>query len=168
MTARADPADELVDEVDPDDRVLRQVTRREMRAKRLRHRSVFVAVLRGDGRILVHKRSDAKDVWPGMWDLAVGGVVASGEGYDEAARREVAEEVGIVDVAPIPIGGGAYDDADVAVIGRCYRVVTDAEPRYVDGEVVEARWVTFAELDAMLETHPFLPDARALLLPLLR
>ena len=34
---------------------------------------------RRDGRLLVHRRSDDKDLWPGRWDLAVGGVVAAGE-----------------------------------------------------------------------------------------
>ena len=63
--------------------------------ERLRHRCVFIVVRRTDGRLLVHQRSASKDLWPSAWDVAAGGVVVSGEGWDEAAARELAEEVGI-------------------------------------------------------------------------
>jgi 8-oxo-dGTP pyrophosphatase MutT (NUDIX family) len=160
------PAGELVDVVDDDDAVVEVVTRATMRAQRLRHRAVFVAVVDRSGRLLVHRRSATKDLWPGWWDLAVGGVVASGEAYDEAARRELAEEVGVV-AEPTAIGGGRYTDDDVALIGRCYLVRYDGPLRFDDGEVVEARWVSAAELGALRTTERFLPDSLALLLPLL-
>src|SRR4051812_16391315 len=92
-------ADELVDVVDEHGQVIDVVARRRMRAENLRHRAVFVAILSTDGRVLVHRRADHKDVWPGRWDLAIGGVVVAGEGWDDAARREVAEEIG-VDASP--------------------------------------------------------------------
>ena len=37
-----------------------------------------------------------------------------------------------------------------------------------DGEVVEVRWVTFAELDDAASPTTFVPDSIALLLPLIR
>jgi 8-oxo-dGTP pyrophosphatase MutT (NUDIX family) len=167
MTAGTEPGDELVDIVDDDDRVLRTVTRRVMRAERLMHRAVFVAVEHPDGRLLVHRRSEAKDLWPGWWDLAVGGVVGTGETYDDAACRELAEEVGIAGIEPQPLGGGRYVDDAVALIGRCYRVVHAGPFAFADGEVVEARWLSRPELGAALATTRFLPDSLALLLPLL-
>ncbi len=51
-----------------------------------------------DGRLLVHRRADDKDVYPGWWDLAAGGVVGAGEAYGAAARRELAEELGVIGV----------------------------------------------------------------------
>ena len=163
---QSSPRHEVVDIVDSNDVVVRTVTRRQMRAERLRHRAVFIAVVHPDGRLLIHRRSDAKDVWPGWWDLAVGGVVSAGETYDDAARREVREEIGI-DAEPEPLdGGGAYEDADVSLIGRCYRVVHPGPFTFADGEVVHAEWIELAELD--LEARRYLPDSCALLLPLLR
>src|SRR5262245_32721356 len=90
-----DVGDELVDIVDELDRVIAVVTRRQMRAERLRHRAVFIAVQGSDGRLLIHQRSPAKDVRPGAWDIAFGGVVATGEPYDLAALRELEEEIGV-------------------------------------------------------------------------
>ena len=159
--------DELVDVVDDDDQVIATVTRAEMRAQRLQHRSVGVAVLASDGRLLVHRRSPAKDIWPGWWDIAAGGVVTAGETYEAAARRELAEELGISDVELEYLGHARYVDDELAALCRGYRVVHDGPFTFDDGEIVEVRWVTFAELDVMRTSHRFLPDSIALLLPLL-
>ena len=159
--------EELVDIVDDDDIVIATVTRSEMRSRRLQHRSVGIAVISTDGRLLIHRRSLAKDIWPGWWDIAAGGVVAAGETYEAAARRELEEELGIVGDVEF-LGQSRYVDDAVAEICRGYRVVHDGPFEFSDGEVSEVRWVTFAELDEMRRTHSFLPDSIALLLPLLR
>jgi isopentenyldiphosphate isomerase len=161
-------SEELVDIVDDDDNVTTTVTRSEMRARRLQHRSVGIAVFSSEGRLLIHRRSDIKDIWPGWWDIAAGGVVASGETYEDAARRELTEELGISDTAIEYVGSGHYVDDDLAALCRGYRIVHDGPFTFADGEVTETRWVTFDELDAMLSTHRFLPDSLALLLPLIR
>lgn len=161
---------EWVDVVDTDDRVVRTVSRPEMRRDRLRHRAVFVAVLDGAGRILVHRRSESKDVWPGWLDIAVGGVVTSGESYEQAVRRELAEEIGVSDVEPVEVDGGriqVYDDADVSLVGRCFVVTTSGPFVFADGEVNDAWWVTRDELEELRRRERFLPDSLALLLPLL-
>jgi isopentenyldiphosphate isomerase len=157
--------DELVDVVDEHDRVVRVATRREVRAHRLLHRSVFVLVRAPDGAVLVHRRADTKDIWPGRWDLAAGGVVASGESTDDAARRELAEELGIVDVVPRLLGRGTYADAEVAELATVYEVTWDGPVRFADGEVVEARWVPAAELARMVGEQHVVPDSVALVLP---
>jgi 8-oxo-dGTP pyrophosphatase MutT (NUDIX family) len=152
---RPRPADELVEVVDPSGAVVEVVTRARMRAEHLRHRAVFVAVESSDGRVLVHRRSEDKDVWPGWWDLAVGGVVAAGEPWLDAARRELAEEVGLHGVDPELLSSGRYEDEVVRLVARVYRVV------------LEARFVTRVELDELVASRPFLPDSLALVLPLL-
>ena len=80
---------EMVDIVDEHDVVISTVSRHEMRQNRLCHRAVFIAVMDGAGRLLVHRRSPHKDVWPGWCDIAVGGVVSAGESYLAAAIREL-------------------------------------------------------------------------------
>jgi isopentenyldiphosphate isomerase len=164
MVVVADAGRELVDVVDEHDEVVAVVERRRMRAERLRHRAVFIVVTTSDGRLLVHRRSEAKDLWPGWWDVAVGGVVAAGEPYDVAARRELAEEVGIDHPTwPVtPIGSGAYEDDDVSLIGRCYAVTWDGPLHFADGEVAEARLVNRAEFEVLRREYRFLPDSLAL------
>jgi isopentenyldiphosphate isomerase len=165
-----DAGDERVDVVDDDDRVIGTVTRAEMRARRLQHRAVAVAVFGSDGRLLVHRRADTKDIWPGQWDLAAGGVVAAGEAAEDAARRELAEELGI-EVPPgrlEPLGSGRFRDESVALVASCYRVVHDGPFTFTDGEIAQVRWVTWPEFDELRERHRFVPDSLALVLPRVR
>jgi isopentenyldiphosphate isomerase len=163
-------SDERVEVVDEHDRVVEVVTRRGMRAENLRHRAVYILVTDAADRLLIHRRSDTKDVWPGRWDVAAGGVVGVGEPYDSAALRELVEELGI-DAAPLGLlellGPCAYADADVALVGRVYRVRHDGPVHFADGEVVEATWVSRSELIERLRRDPFVPDSIAVVLPLL-
>ena len=162
--------DELVDVVDEFDNVIQVVPRRVMRADRLRHRAVFIAILDGSGRLLVHRRSSHKDVWPSWCDIAVGGVVGTGESYLEAAHRELAEEVGVsaATLEEIDLGESrAYDDDQVSLMARCYVVTTQGPFTFDDGEVVEAWWVHRDGLNDLLGRESFLPDSLALLLPLI-
>ena len=159
-----DAGAELVEEVDVDGNVLRVVTRAEMRAGRLRHRTTFIAVVDDRRRLLVHRRSPDKDVWPSRWDIAAGGVAAVGETWEEGARRELVEELGIE--APITeLGRGRYDDDDVRTVAAVFLARHSGAYRFADGEVVEARWVTIDELRELLDSAPFCPDSIALVLP---
>jgi 8-oxo-dGTP pyrophosphatase MutT (NUDIX family) len=162
---------ELVDEIDVEDRVLRVVPRGVMRRDRLRHRAVFVAVMDGDGRLLVHRRSVTKDLWPGWCDIAVGGVVSSGESYETAAVREVAEEVGVTRAVCEVIDDGVarpYDDDQVSLLGRCFRVTHPGPFHFADGEVADAWWVALEDIEDLLRSERVLPDSVALLWPLVR
>lgn len=75
--------------VDEDDRVVDVVTRAEVRARNLLHRCAEIVVRSGAGEIWVHRRTDTKDVYPGLYDMVVGGVLASGEPW-EPQPEEVA------------------------------------------------------------------------------
>ncbi|HQZ34565.1 MAG TPA: NUDIX domain-containing protein [Ilumatobacteraceae bacterium] len=158
---------ELVDIVDDDDLVIATVTRKEMRAGRLQHRAVSIAVMGSDRRLLAHRRADDKDVWPGMWDMAAGGVVAAGESYEVAARRELSEELGIEVADFHHLGEGRFADESVALIGRGYLAVHDGPFTFTDGEIAEVRWVSAEELNVLMATEQFVPDNVELLLPLL-
>jgi len=118
-------ADEQVEHVDEYGDVVAIVTRARMRAENLRHRSVAIIVQSSDGRLLVHRRADDKDLFPGWWDLAAGGVVAAGEASDDAAVRELAEELGIAGVAPEFLAECSHDDEHAKERSRVYRVVHD-------------------------------------------
>lgn len=61
-----DPADELADVVDEDDRVVGRAGRSEIRARNLLHRGVAILCRNSRGEIYVHRRTDTKDVFPGM------------------------------------------------------------------------------------------------------
>lgn len=167
MTAEGDNVAELVEEVDSEGRVLRVVTRAEMRNHRLRHRAVFIAVVNTQAHLLVHRRASSKDLWPSFWDIACGGVVGPGESWRDAANRELAEELGVAGVELEEIGGGAFDDEDAQVIGRCFVARSDGPFVFTDGEVTEAHFVDAAGLEDLISSRPVCPDSVALVRPLL-
>src|SRR5437762_3867127 len=96
-------ADEIVVIVDEHNKVVGAARRREMRAKRLPHRSTYILVFNSQGELYVQKRTTTKDVFPGYYDPATGGVVLAGESYEESAKRELAEVLGIHDVPLTPL-----------------------------------------------------------------
>jgi 8-oxo-dGTP pyrophosphatase MutT (NUDIX family) len=156
--------DELVEEVDDTGAVLRVVTRAQMRAERLRHRCTYIGVVDQRGRLLVHQRAADKDVYASYWDVAAGGVCGAGEPWDVSARRELREELG-VDAPLEDLGQGTWSGEGAAVVGRTFLARSDGPFTFADGEVVQACFVTRAELDALLATERFCPDSLALALP---
>ena len=58
------------------------------------HAGVHVVLYTRDRRVLLQQRSKAIMFHPGLWEVGVGGVVAAGETVEQAALREVSEEVG--------------------------------------------------------------------------
>jgi isopentenyl-diphosphate delta-isomerase len=164
VTMQRSPGDEPVEHVDADDHVIEVVPRRRMRAENLLHRSVAIIVESSDRRLLVHRRADDKDVYPGCWDLAAGGVVGAGESYADAAGRELAEELGIDGATPEFVCVGRHDDEHAREICHVFRVIHDGPYRFADGEVTEARLVGPGELAALLHTETFLPAGLAVVL----
>jgi isopentenyldiphosphate isomerase len=154
----------MVEEVDANATVLRIVTRAQMRAERLRHRSVFIVVRSHTGKLLIHRRALTKDFCPGWWDMCVGGVVGVGEDWDDAAERELAEELGVVGLPLRYLGAGSYTDDMVKTVGRCYEVVTDGPFEFADGEIIDAEWIDLADLDTLVVERDVLPDSLQLII----
>jgi 16S rRNA (adenine1518-N6/adenine1519-N6)-dimethyltransferase len=86
---------ELFPVVDKMDRILRQAARSEVHGDNLRHRAVHILIFNERGELYLQQRSRCKDRHPLSWDSSAAGHVMAGEGYDEAAKRELQEELGI-------------------------------------------------------------------------
>ncbi len=159
-------ADELVDLVDEHDAVLEVVTRAEMRARgaAARHRAVYVAVTTSAGELVVHRRADWKDVYPGFWDICFGGVLGAGEAWEDAARRELREEAGI-EAEPVLVAVSSWSAPDAVLNARVYLVTHDGPFTCPDGEVVELATVPLAELPAWLADRDVCPDSVDLVVP---
>jgi isopentenyldiphosphate isomerase len=156
-------AKELVDVVDESGRTVGVVTRAEMRQRRLPHRCTYVLVFNSAGALFVHLRTPGKDVFPSYWDVTVGGVQAAGESYDEGARREVQEELGVDANGTERLFPFQYSDARTTVHGMVYRLVHDGPFRLQPEEIVEGE---FLSIDAVLRrsaVEPFCPDGLAVL-----
>ncbi len=176
-----DPGQELVEVVASDGSVTGTVTRSKMRAERLRHRCTYIAVVVGadgslgrsvgpgvlhaESEIVVHQRADWKDTCPSYWDLAFGGVCSVGEDWEWSAKRELAEEAGIVGPDLVDLGPSSYEDDTNCVIGRVYIAAWSEDPVCVDGEVVALDRVPLGRLQSWAEDRLVCPDSLAVVLP---
>ena len=161
------PAEELVEELDEEGTVVRVVARGKMRAENLLHRNVLVVVRRSTGAVVVHQRSDWKDINPSMWDLAFGGVPNVDESDVDAAVRELAEEAGLEVAASdlTDLGAAEWSDESLRWIGRIFEIVDNREIEPVDGEVVAIDEVQPIDLANWVVEVPVCPDSAWVLVP---
>jgi isopentenyldiphosphate isomerase len=152
-------SDELVDVIDSDDHVIATVTRAEVRARRLLHRVASTLVFRPDGRLLVHQRTQTKDVFPGAFDCFVGGVVAAGETYEEARDRELAEEMAIEGISPIELFRHRFQGADQSM-SAIYAVTWEGPVEPQAAEIAWHGWETVERVSARVDERSFVPDGR--------
>lgn len=87
--------EEMVDIVDENDNVVGKATWDEAFKNKLLRRNVRVFILNSKDEMLITKRSKTLKIHPGFWAQSAGGAVSSGEKYEDAAKRELLEEVGI-------------------------------------------------------------------------
>lgn len=110
-------------------------------------------------KYLLLRRAASKDFAAGAWEC-VTGRVDQGEGFEDAAHREVREELGIEVRLRFFIGTTHFyrgpERPENELIGVVYCATSDgaADIRLSD-EHAEARWVTATEAEELLlGTHP--------------
>ncbi|WP_432155674.1 NUDIX hydrolase [Streptomyces sp. bgisy153] len=156
-------AEEILDIVDEQDRVVDRVPRGRAYAEGLRHRCVFIEARDAEGRIFVHRRTPTKLVFPSLYDMFVGGVVGAGESYDDAALREAEEELGVTGLPrPSFLFKFLYDDgAGRSWWSAVYEVRCELPVRPQAEEVAWHDFLPEAEVERLLPRWEWVPDGLA-------
>lgn len=98
---KSDNSCEIFPIVDEGGNVIGRATRGECHGgSMLLHPVVHLHLFDKSGRLYLQQRPLWKDIQPGRWDTAVGGHVDFGEKVDDALRREVREELGVIAFEP--------------------------------------------------------------------
>ena len=146
---------DLIDDVTG--KIVGRATRRECHGNpKLLHRSVRVAVYHPDGKsLLLQKRSMSKDIFPGRWDMAVGGHVDSGETLDRAAVREMGEELGLGPDLPLKklFQLKVRNEIESENV-QLYSTVCGGPFNIQEQELSEIRFFSFDELKELLRQDP--------------
>lgn len=87
--------DEVLVEVDSDDREIGTIVKREAHSVTTRyHRAAHIMIFDSKGSVVLQQRSLSKATSPGKWDMA-GGHQAAGQTIEQTAAAELSEEMGI-------------------------------------------------------------------------
>jgi isopentenyldiphosphate isomerase len=151
-------ANEIVAIVDTQNNVVGAAPRWKMRANRLIHRSTYILVFNSAGALYVQKRTMTKDVFPGYYDPATGGVVLAGESYEESARRELAEEMSIRNVPLTRLFDFYFAEERTQVWGGAFSCVYDGPLSLQEEEVESVSIMTIDEIFQRAQTQQFTPD----------
>ena len=119
------------------------------------HLVVHIWIFSSDGKLLIQKRSNTKQLMPGEW-AATGGAAISGESSYTAAKRELFEELGIT--------------SDETTLKKAFRIkrrnslldvwtiscdIPAESLKLQKSEVSEAKWVTFETLESMIKNGDY-------------
>lgn len=113
------------------------------------HMVVHVILFNHAGQMLIQQRQSCKRSFPDVWDISVGGCAIQGENSQQAAMREVREELGLTidlyDTAPdltLAFPGG-FDDM--------YIVERELDPTTLHLQEEEVQAVQWADREEILE-----------------
>ncbi len=87
--------EEIIDFVNKEDIVIGNKEISLVKKERLNYRIAHVWVFDEQNRLLIHKRPKNMVSYPNVWTSSSGGHVESGETYEQAAKREAEEELGL-------------------------------------------------------------------------
>ena len=154
--------------IDDTGAVVGSAPRSVMRRDNLPHLVVAVLVRDPAGRIYVHRRTDTKDVFPGMHDCFAAGCLQAGEerrGGGRGARSPRSSAWSACRSRRCSIV--RYDDAATRHVCHAFAATCDGPITHQADEVAWGAWMTPDELRARLAdpTWPFVPDGRALIEP---
>lgn len=140
-------------------------------AQGIRHRTSHVWLMRNRGggtEILLQKRSDDKDSFPGCFDISSAGHIPAGVGFKASAIRELKEELGLdareeelvfvgdlqINFA-VPFYGKPFVDNQYS---RVFYILRDIEPEEMTlqkEEVSGVIWIPLAEVKNRIDDPSF-------------
>ena len=151
----------IIQIVDENDTPVGSATMQEAQTKGLWHRIARVIVEDEHGNVLLQKRAPTMLMNPGRWDTSCSGHVDAGEDWLEAAKRELAEEIGLehVELSEMQRSKTEAHEPDGRILRRfnvLYRTVVPRGTHFTvqPEEVTEVRWFSIGELRRLVTDHP--------------
>ncbi len=128
------------------------------------HVVIHVCLFNAHKQLLIQQRQAFKEGWPNMWDVSVGGSALAGETSNQAAERELFEEIGYKEdlsntrpafTVNFPRG---FDDYYILKAH-----INLEELSLQASEVKRVRWANQAEIIQMIQAKEFIPYHTSLL-----
>lgn len=149
-------SEEIFPIVDEFGNTIGKTTRKECHSgSMLLHPVVHLHVFDSQGKLFLQKRSDSKDIQPGLWDSSVGGHIDFGETPEIAVVREAREEINLRNFNPIYITKHIIVNHIERELTYCFYTITDNEISIDHDEVSDGRFWTIEEIAEHIGTGIF-------------
>ncbi len=146
--------------VDEQDRPIGGASIDEAREKGLYHRIARIMVEDNQGRVLLQFRNNKVVAYPNCWDNSAAGHVDEGETYEQAAYRELDEEIGLRNVQLEEVGTyishQTNGDQQTNRFNKVYKAQVSDDTVFLlqPEEVAEVKWFTVSEVHKMIKNYP--------------
>jgi len=141
---------ELNEVLDENFNVIGTKSRDEIKKENLLHKASLVIVKNSKGEYFVAQRKATKSIYPLKWNIGAGGAVRAGESFEEAASREVKEEIGINAVVKELFEFTWYSDV-VSYFAKIFLAEYNGEINVDLEECEQGKWVNEEEMNKMIE-----------------
>ncbi len=124
------------------------------------HRAFTVLLFDKDGKLVLTRRAKEKMLWPGDWDGTFASHPRVSETYVSSGERRMPEELGIegkLDYLHKFEYHVPYKDvgSENEICGTLIGIIDKAsEPKEIEGEIDEIKWISAKELLSELKTNP--------------
>ena len=145
---------EFFDLVDENDKIIGKIKDDEsVSAKKLRFINIFI--IDKNNKIVVPKRSGNRKIFPNCFDFSVGGHVNSGETYEQAAYRELKEELDIEQENLLEIGYFNPYINNVNTFSKLYLLKYNKKIENYDKDGIDTIfYMTIDEISELLKKEP--------------
>lgn len=122
------------------------------------HLVVHVCLFNASGEMLIQQRQPFKEGWSNLWDLTVGGSAVAGDTSQQAAARELFEEIGLRhDFEGVRPHLTSHFDEGFDDIYLIERDVDLSSLVLQQEEVQGVAWATEEEIIARIQAGTFIP-----------
>lgn len=146
---------EYMDLVDDNDNVIKTVTREFLDKNNSRnYRVINIIIINSNNQIILAQRSTKKKWFGGCYFFSVGGHVITNEDYEDAAYRELEEELGIKGETLEEIGYFNPIKSGTSSFSKLYKLKYDGDFAIDKNEIEMMCPFEKKEIDKLIVTNP--------------
>lgn len=143
----------LIDVVDEQNQPIGVVRRRDLFRLRANFRTVHVLIFNSRAELLLQRLTWTRDREPGRWGSSAAGYLHAGEDYPAAARRRLAEELGLT--TPLAeVGVTCLHDEAVAQFAGVFTATADRPQSAAPAHLAEIAFRPPADIEQDMAAHP--------------